>query len=297
MKQFLITGAGGFLGIELIRQLSNTEQVKVIALTSQQEKLKNKYKNVPNVIILGRNDIFGTTFSCSEVDIVINCAFPRNTDGVQFADGLLYIQKVLRAVTAGGAGAVINISSQSVYSQNRECAADENEILNLETKYAVGKYTTELLTNCICAGIPHTNLRMASLIGPGFDQRVTNKMVRSAVENHEITVMEGQQKFGFLDIEDAARGIIALAGTDNWSEVYNLGTDSAYSMNDIADSVMESFWKMKNIKLSVKRQYIEDKRNTALNCRELKKKTGFSAQISLQESIDKITKDILKTKI
>lgn len=63
--------------------------------------------------------------------------------------------------------------------------ADENTVLCLESKYAVGKYATELLVNAICGkAVLHTNIGLASLIGAGFDQRIVNKMVNQIIKKY-----------------------------------------------------------------------------------------------------------------
>ena len=98
------------------------------------------------------------------------------------ADGLKYIQSVFEKSVEGNAAVIVNISSQSVYSQKRTEAATEETPVCLESPYAVGKYAVELMLESICRGSKtrYTNLRMASLIGPGFDQRIVNRLVRQA---------------------------------------------------------------------------------------------------------------------
>ena len=65
-------------------------------------------------------------------------------------------------------------------------AADEQTPAVLESKYAVGKYWSELFVNTLFQGIRHTNLRMASLIGAGFDQRITNKFAKSNIVGYAV---------------------------------------------------------------------------------------------------------------
>lgn len=234
MKRILVSGAGGFLGNILIGQLLAGEyDAKVFALTSQRERLMEQY---------GAEAQFEVVDAVPEnIDVLINCAFPRNTDGVRMAQGLLYIQQLYREAAEKKVRAVINISSQSVYCQSRETCADENEELNLESKYAVGKYAVELLTNSMFSGIPHTNIRMASLIGVGFDQRITNKFVKQIRQGNEIKIVNSDQQFSFLDGRDAAAAIIraALADANQWKEVYNLGTRCSYRLREIAEAAVD----------------------------------------------------------
>ena len=150
---------------------------------------------------------------------------------------------VFERAAEAGASAIINISSQSVYSQQRTDAATEETPVSLESSYAVGKYAVELILESICRGsnTVFTNLRMASLIGPGFDQRIVNRFVKQALETGTLNVKRNQKKFGFFDVEDAVDRIVAMLGSKKmtWKHVYNLGRDGAYTLIGIAETVKD----------------------------------------------------------
>lgn len=231
-----ITGAGGFLGTNLIKDLIKNTRHEIIAITSHPKKFETISLNSRLTSTIDYREI-----DWNSVDILLNLAFPRNSNGVQMAKGLRYINEVLLYAVSHGVRVVVNISSQSVYSQKRLEPATEDTELNLESSYAVGKYATELLTNTICKDIPHTNIRLASLIGPGFDQRIVNKFVKKAIAGEEIKIVGGKQRFGFLDIRDTVSGLESLINSDSdkWDEVYNLGTNDSYTLEEIAKIVCE----------------------------------------------------------
>lgn len=185
MKKILITGAGGFLGRYLIEACFHKE-FEIIAISSQKESLYKQFSGT-DILVVDKLEALSTDWS--KIDVLINCAFPRNVDGEKIAEGLEYVAKVLEKANRDGVGFVINISSQSVYSQNRCEAANENTSVCLDTKYAIGKYVTELMTNSICREIRHTNLRMASLIGPEFEQRLVNKFIKSALVGENLKLI------------------------------------------------------------------------------------------------------------
>ncbi len=230
-----VTGAGGFLGTELLRQLAAQGTHEVIAFTFDFERSRETFVRAANITAADNSQ--AAQFDYSGVDVLINCAFPRNVCDASFAQGLDFIRDVLAKAAADRVGAVINISSQSVYSQKRQDAADEQTPAVLESKYAVGKYWSELFVNTVCKGIRHTNLRMASLIGAGFDQRITNKFAKMIMEGAQITLTGGDQRFGFLDVRDAANGILTVAAdTGGWDETYNLGGAQQYTLLQIAQA-------------------------------------------------------------
>lgn len=274
-----ITGAGGFLGTELLRQLSCRSNVKVTAFTFDFERERETFVRASNITAADNSS--AGSFDYSDTDVLINCAFPRNTADENFAAGLDFIQTVIEKAAGDKAGAVINISSQSVYSQKRSNSADETTAVIPETRYAVGKYFSELFVNSVCRNIRHTNLRMASLIGAGFNQRITNKFAAIAAKGGQISISGGDQLFGFLDVRDAASGIITAALSEKpWSEAYNLGTNKAYTLMEIACEAVkigrELGFEAPEPEISGTGEW----QNSSLDC------TKFSREFSWQPSYD-----------
>ena len=285
----IVTGASGFLGRELINQLKNYEGFTIYALTSKVKELKTFFYEDKNVLVFGKDSLFNNEIKISKEFVLINCAFPR-TVGDDFAEGLDYVKSILQSVVEQGVGAVINISSQSVYSSKRKCPASEGEKIRLDSMYAVGKYATELLTQSICKEIPYTNIRMASLIGPGFDQRVTNKLVDIALNSNNLTIKIGKQYWGFLDVIDGARGIISVLcfPFEKWRQIYNLGSDKAYTLLEIAEEISKILKENYGIEVNINTIPDENEQNTAMDCSAIKEDIGFISQISLKESLMRI---------
>lgn len=86
----VLTGAGGFLGQHLIQACNFQEnKIEIMALSSQAKKLSLKYSEFKKwVTFYNSNDYHKIKWE--EVDILLNCAFPRNEDGQQIANGLMW---------------------------------------------------------------------------------------------------------------------------------------------------------------------------------------------------------------
>lgn len=286
-----ITGAGGFLGTELLKQLSEKKDITVYAFTFDFERERRTHIKSENIIDIDNSEAH--TFDYSKVDVLINCAFPRNVEGTGFSEGLVFIQKVIEKAVNDKVGSVINISSQSVYDQSRTKPADENAEIVLGTKYAVGKYWSELFVNSLCRNIRHTNLRMASLIGEGFDQRITNKFAAKIINGEQLTVLGGEQRFGYLDVRDAASGIITVGLSEgDWDEVYNLGNDGSYTLQEIAQAAVEVGRELGfDAKDPVVNANIDGKKqNSALDCGSFEKRFAWEAQLGILDTLTDIFK-------
>lgn len=287
-KKIIITGSSGFLGSHLVERLKDDERFEVYAMTSKPEELKNRLGG-ENVRYVHKDALDGIMLKDS---VVISCAYPRNSNGVAIADGLKYIQQVFESAVESEAKAIINISSQSVYSQQRTKAATEETPVSLESSYAVGKYAVELLLESIGNGsnTSFTNLRMASLIGPGFDQRIVNRFVKQALSVKSITVKRNQQKFGYLDVIDAAEGILAMLTADitELKCVYNLGVKGAYSLIEIANVVRDVLNEDMSIEVEIDQLFGEETGSSEMNCALFFNDTKWHPRIHMSDSIRSI---------
>ena len=155
---------------------------------------------------------------------------------------------------------------------------------------------TEKMLNAICADVPHTNIRLASLIGPQFSQRIINRLIQRALNGETLLINQSEQTFGFLDVRDATDGILSLLEIDKlkWRQVYNLGIMKAYSIADIVDVIKEVF-KEKQITIPdiVYKQGIE-KGTSAVSYLELSRDTGYKPRIQLKQSVEEITEYIME---
>lgn len=288
-KKIVITGAGGFLGSNLICELEKSSKYEVYAFSSHyNEKCSNE-----SIHFYDKNSFFLEDMKdVLKGVILINCAFPRNTSGEEMASGLKYIQKVFERSVECKANAIINISSQSVYSQKRDTIATEETPVSLDNPYAVGKYATELILESICKSfnVKYSNLRLASLIGPTFNQRIVNRFVKQAMDRKKIYVIKNNQKFGFLDVIDAVKAIHSLIRiqSDDWKSIYNVGNGQEYSIESIANCISEVFHKNKLAFPGISIEEGEGYGNTGVSYKLFGEDTGFEPSIELSDSIERI---------
>ena len=235
--KILITGAGGKLGHALIKRIGAEH---IYGLDLYTDSLKG---------ILDANHIFtvkdfeSKKIPLDEIKVIIHCAFARSQDGAALASSIDFSRDIFIAAVENNIPGVINISSQSIYGIYRDTPSTEDGSIDPMDMYAVAKYACEKLAKEISKNTKTkiASLRLASLIGPEFSERVVYKMVDAAVKTKNIKVVGGKQVFSFLNIVDAADGIAAMLNTkpNKWSEVYNLATDERYTIKEMADQIAD----------------------------------------------------------
>lgn len=234
MKTILITGASGLVGRAVIQELITLkEEVTIYAASSNPDKIIYKADNF-HVI---KNEEIENILSANEIDILLQLAFPRNVSENQWAKGIKYAVDILFLAYKYKVKRVINVSSQSIYGLQRKISADEGHEICLNSPYTTGKYCTEVIMEHLFERGMYTNIRLSTTIGPDTKERVPNKLFARIVSGMDLIIKGGNQKFAFLDVRDAASGLVSLMRQDNifWKTAYNLGTSEVNSLLDIAN--------------------------------------------------------------
>jgi len=242
-KKILVTGASGFLGNELIKQLLNEGDFHVIAMTSKVNELKEKYTNNYITVVSSQTWKSKLKEDSMHVDILINCAFPRSSDPEVLALGIPFTEQLIKDSIDFGIKNIINISSQSVYTQKDKEDVTEQSNVQPESLYGMSKFACERVVTILSeeANINFSNIRLGSLTGINFDVRMTNRFVKSAIAGEKIIITGGQQKISYLDVRDAAKGLIKMLYKDpiGWNNIYNLGSKEHFTLIELVETIKE----------------------------------------------------------
>ena len=228
----LVTGASGLLGSHVVAQLVRTNHHVMVAIMPVE---KATYKPLEGVEVVLNDDIIAG--KVQGVDVVINCAFSRSNNAADLASGLDFTEKILSGFELCKVNAVINISSQGVYKRLpvNELSSEDSPIEPMDL-YSMAKYAVEKLF--LLSRIPHvTNIRLASLC---MRQRFLYKFVEAVKNGQPIALNSPNAYASLLDVNDAARGLVALAQVpaEKWESTYNLGLGTQYSLAEYADFVL-----------------------------------------------------------
>lgn len=281
MKKILLTGAGGFLGRQLLWHLKESDNYFVYAVTSNVEKL-SRVVSASNIEIVEIN----TEVNWNEIDIVIHGAFARTGKSHDLITSLEYSNNIFQAAISNKVPAIINISSQSVYGNNENIPWTENEDMMPNDMYGLAKASSEILLKGLSknSSTVITNIRLSSIM---INARFVNVFVQNAIDGNPINIVGGTQRVSFMDIRDAVDGIIALLdiSTSKWEMAYNLGTGKQNSILEIAEIVKEvaKSYSDKEVVINI------DKKDISLNpCMDVSKftnLTSWTAQYDINEMV------------
>ncbi len=299
-KTILITGSSGLLGSELINQLLKEQDFNVIAMTSKVKQLTEKYSNENLEILSNQEWIQQLQDRNIQVDILINCAFPRSSKPEELALGIPFTEDLIKESIEFGIKSIINISSQSVYSQKDKEDVTETSDVQPESMYGITKYACERIVELLCKQnhINYSNIRLGSLTGLNFQVRMTNRFVKNAINGDTITVNIGNQKISYLDVRDAASALVQMMKADplRWKNTYNLGNNSSFSLLELTKLIEIIAEENSIYNLDIVRYESEDSFHNYMNCNLFYKDFNWQPEFDIKKMISELFSYNMKQK-
>ena len=305
-KKILLTGAGGFIGSNIIGKLYQDYEFSILDDFTNQKKFdfisRKMYSNIYqiddlNIALKNNYDIIihmGAITDTTEDDFE-----KLNTYNVQYSKNL-WNYSVKNKIP------FIYASSAATYGDGAMGFDDSHiSINNLKplNKYGLSKHVFDLwaLSQKDCPpfwygmkffnvyGLNENNkANMASVVHWGIPFIKKNKYINLFKSNDEL-VIHGEQKRDFLFCEDIINVVLFLIDKKPISGIYNIGSGEARSFNDLARIIFDNL----NIKPDIR--YIDMPKNllgkyqnfTKANILKIKK-AGFSQFSNLEIGINKI---------
>jgi nucleoside-diphosphate-sugar epimerase len=293
-KTVLVTGASGYLGRSLVEELHSNQDVRVIAMGRNAEKLEKLFRK-SGIEFYDYSSLFNGEFSVGEIDIVIHSAFarPHCTD-TEIAESLDFTSNLFTCFAQHQIPYIINLSSQSVYGQTLTPLWKESDPVAPTMPYSQAKYASELMLKSISKLYPHittTSLRLAAISG-GKKGLVPvdflSKLVLKAVKGENLVIVGGEQELEIMDVRDAVRYIVCFTEQINPSSeaVYNLGANGIYNIMDIAKMVKRVVEDMSNqtvVELELKPSETDLK--FGMDSSRIERKLGISPEYNLESTV------------
>jgi nucleoside-diphosphate-sugar epimerase len=299
MTKVLVTGAGGYIGTQLVKDLvkSGNDVTAVDRFFFGQETLKDFFAN-PKVSIIQKDIRDLTEADMVGHEVVCDLACLSNDPAGEIDPALTYAinrdGRIHVASTAKRAGVnkYIISSSCSVYGQGQEPQLTEKSATNPISVYAKSTLEAEQQNLSIAdKNFSVTSLRNATVFGLSNRMRfdlVVNLMTLTAFQKGRIIVMGGGKQWRPLvhlsDVSNAFQLIINSSIDNVNQEVFNIGLDN-FQIKNLAYLVREEL--PINIEIDVAPDDA-DKRDYNVVFEKARNKLSFIPKVSVVDGIREI---------
>lgn len=265
-RSWLVTGAGGFIGSNLVEALLKLEQ-RVVGLDNFATGHRSNLDQIRSGVTGPQRDRFrfiegdirsldACRDACSGVDHVLHQAalgsVPRSisdpiTSHTANVDGFL---NMLVAARDAGVQRMVWASSSSVYGDHPELPKVEDVVGNVLSPYAATKKFNEIYADVFarCYGFRTIGLRYFNVFGPRQDPAgayaaVIPKWVAALLRGETVTIYgdgETSRDFCYIDNVVQANLLAAMTGEDEaTNQVYNVAVGERTTLTQLHRAILD----------------------------------------------------------
>jgi nucleoside-diphosphate-sugar epimerase len=304
-SSIFITGGTGFVGFWILSALrymnNNGFNIKVRVLSRDPSRFISRFPHFSNISWLHfiSGDIESYEFPIEKFDYLIHAAtdtsFEASKKPIYLLNNMLNgIRRVYEHAKHSKIDRVLLLSSGAVYGQIPEniLSVEENmnfssENLDINGVYYEGKRITELFGQLYHDqyGIDSVIARCFSFSGFGLPKHLAlNQFLYQALNEDKIVIIgSGKPLRSYLYAADLSVWLLTILAQGKSNQIYNVGSDKAYSILELANLVRNEFAPRKEIIVIGSKDKTE--RMNYIPSINKAKSIGLDVWFSLQESL------------
>lgn len=294
MKKVIVTGANGFIGTALCRELSN-QGISVIAVVRNEEENISNIENLSGLRVvysdLSEFKNLHEKISDKDVDVLYHLAWVgsagplRGNAEVQF-NNIRYTCDTVEACSKMNCKRFVFASSIMEYEIEAVMATDATPGIN--TLYSSAKVSADYMARTIAGslGVDYIRAVISNIYGPGeLSPRLVNTSIRKLLKGEHCAFSAGEQTYDFIYIDDAAKTFVAIGEKGIANRTYYIGSQNPKPLKEFLCELRDQIDPNIEIGLGeipfngVSLTYNE------FNVHAVKEDTGFVPTVSFAEGI------------
>tara|TARA_B100000953_G_scaffold95336_1_gene77939 strand:- start:298 stop:1296 length:999 start_codon:yes stop_codon:yes gene_type:complete len=298
-KEILVTGGCGFIGSEIVKQLSllGANVTIIDNLSSGKERYIQGFSNVKLITADLLDDHAIESVVKDKEYVINNAALPFIPDSYympkKFFDVNVNatISLALAVIKEKKAKRFVHISSSEIYGTARYTPMDENHQTTPQSTYAVSKLAGERVVFTMHKehNLPAVIIRPFNSFGPNITQPyIIPEIIRQMEKNDVIKLGNLNAKRDLTYVTDTARGIIlSLVKEGVIGEVINIGSQRSFSIKDLVSLISEIMDKKVSVEVDPSRFRPYDVDTLICNYERATKLLGWKPEITVKEGLEK----------
>ena len=297
-KEVLVTGGCGFIGSEIVKQLSQIgANVTIIDnLSSGKEKYIQGLSNVKLITADLLDDDAIESIVKDKEYVINNAALPFIPDSYyipkKFFDVNVNatISLALAVIKEKKAKRFVHISSSEIYGTARYTPMDENHQTTPQSTYAVSKLAGERVVFTMYKehNLPAVIIRPFNSFGPNITQPyIIPEIITQIMKGDVVKLGNLNAKRDLTFVSDTARGIIlSLVKEGVIGEVINIGSQRSYSIKDLVNLISDIMEKKVSIEIDSSRFRPYDVDTLICNYERANRLLGWKPEISIEKGLE-----------
>lgn len=292
LETITILGGGSNVGKEFILKRSGDfKTINLIVREGSLEKYKNLFSSISNVNLVRQDDVNLEQTLCQS-DILVNfvSALAFQDDASKY-EAVLFIQNLSSKIAKAKIEKVINISSQSVYSQTLDEQKNEDFTVEYNSSYSFQKVMIERLFSSIKEFSPETNvhsLRLPRVIIPQISSQsgFFGRVVDSFKSGGKVEIEFPENKTNIIhinDVIDALVFVLKSLDTSKLPDVINVSGNNI-SMKQYVELVKDNIVGKGTFELGSS----EEVKSSSMINGELINSLGWNAKYSVVDIIKEL---------
>jgi len=233
MRKAVVTGASGFLGTWLVKELASRgiETIAVVRNLNSDTAAISRLGNVRTVIcpIAGMAGLPGLVGD-RDIDVFYHLAW-AGTCGSDRGDVRLQLSNVqaacdaVKAARDMGCAKFVNAGSVMEYEAMKYIPMD-GSTPGLGSIYSAAKQAADFMAKTLAAtlSLPYVNAIISNIYGAGEkSERLINSTLRKFLNNEKAAFTHGEQLYDFIYISDAARAFYLIGEKGKAYNSYYVG--------------------------------------------------------------------------
>ena len=233
MKKAIVTGANGFIGTALCKELS-LQGIEVIAIVRNEEENIDRIKNLIGLrIIYCDLSDFRNLYeyiSDRDVDVFYHLAWvgsagPLRGDSDVQMNNVRYTCDTVKACANMNCKRFVFASSIMEYEIEAVMATDATPGIN--TLYSSAKVAADYMARTVAGslGVDYIRAVISNIYGPGeLSPRLINTSIRKMLNKEHCSFSPGEQLYDFIYIDDAAKTFVAIGDRGIANRTYYIGS-------------------------------------------------------------------------
>jgi len=294
-KEIIVTGGAGFIGSNLVEELSKENKVYVIdnMHTGCEENLKEAMKT-GNVTLI-KDDVKNIRNHKINAEIVFHLGiyssspmYRQNPSLVGEAiNGMISVLEYAKENNA----TVVFASTSSIYN-GLKAPHRENMLPIVTDYYTEARLACERISELYSKlhSLNVAAMRFFSVYGKNDERKkeyanlITQFTLAIKQNKQPIIYGDGNQKRDFVHVSDVVEALILATKTKGF-EIFNVGTGKNHSLNEIVEKINNQLGKdikPKYVPLQIKNYVME----TLADTKKSEEKLGFKAKINVDKGIE-----------